>query len=221
MPTSITAPLTSDDDLLGMRLAHRVMRRDAAWLVRVADELDTNPSAFDRRRCAAVASYVELFATSIHHHHTVEDDVLWPLIVGAAGAHVDLTELTDDHQALDPTLEDLRRHAQCLPDPDAVAGFCRASRQLRDQLDEHIDEEERTVFPLITTYLRADAWECFEEGARRGGRMDFDLTRALAVVTPAEASRVRRAIPIALRGVVFALSCKQRRRERAAFGVDN
>ena len=51
--------------------------------------------------------------------------------------------------------------------------------------------------------------------------MDFDLTRALAVVTPAEASRVRQAIPIVLRAVVFALSRKQRRRERAAFGAEN
>lgn len=220
MTTSSSTALTSDDDLLGMRLAHRVMRRDAARLVRIADALAATPSAFDRRRCAALASYVDLFAASVHHHHTVEDDVLWPLIVGAAGAHVDLTELSEDHRGLDPTLDELIRHARRLPDPDAVTGFGRVGRQIRDQLDEHIDEEERAVFPLITTHLRADAWKCFEEGARRGGRIDFDLTRALAVVTPAEAERVRRAIPIPMRGVVFMLSCKQRRRERAVFGTD-
>lgn len=217
MSASTTRRLTSDDELLGMRLAHRVMRRDAARLSRVADEVVTDSSRFDQTRYAALAAYIRLFAASIHHHHKVEDEALWPLIKSSAGPHVDLSELSEDHQALDPILDELATHSVKLPEHRAVVGFARALHQLREVLDEHIDDEERTVFPLVTGYVSAEAWRRFEKHAQRGGRMDFDLTRAFAVMTPDEAARTNADIPLLLRGIVRVLSRRQSRRERAVF----
>ncbi|WP_037177232.1 hemerythrin domain-containing protein [Rhodococcus sp. UNC363MFTsu5.1] len=221
MSSPTTHRPTSDEDLLGMRLAHRVMRRDAARLARVADELVADPSGFDARRRGALAAYLDLFLASIHHHHTVEDEALWPLIVASAGPHTDLTELTDDHRALDPLLDEIRGHAHAGPDHAAAVGLAASLRQLRDLLDEHIEDEERTVFPLVTGFVPADAWARFEQHAQRGGRMGFELTRAFAVMTPDELAWVRGRVPMVVRGIVFACGGRQRRRERLVFGVEN
>lgn len=221
MAPATTAPrLTTDDELLGMRLAHRVIRHDLTRLSRLADEMIADPSRFDRSRYAAISRYVELFTTSLHHHHTVEDFSLWPLITDSAGPHVDFTELTDDHDELDPLLDTLIRLAAELPGKTAIAEFARAIRRLQTMLDEHIDDEERTVFPLITGHVAADAWQQFEKEAQRGGRADFDLTRVFAVMTVEETAKARQELPIFLRVLVAVLARKQRRRERAVFGAD-
>ncbi|WP_312028858.1 hemerythrin domain-containing protein [Gordonia paraffinivorans] len=37
------------------------------------------------RRRRAIADYLGLLCDSIHHHHTVEDDVVWPILESSAG----------------------------------------------------------------------------------------------------------------------------------------
>ncbi len=214
---SLTPRLTTDDDLLGMRLAHRVILRDVTRLRELADRMLADPSSFDRARYAATADYVGLFVASLYHHHNVEDLALWPLITASAGPHVDFTELTDDHDELDPLLDELGEFTRGLPDPAAVAGFARTLRTLSEHLHEHIADEERTVFPLITGHVSADAWQRFEKDAQRGGRADFDLTRFFAVMTEDETERVRRELPLPVRLMVAVFSRRQRRRERAVF----
>ena len=216
--TSLTPRLTNDDDLLGMRLAHRVILRDVTRLRELADRMLADPSNFDRARYAATADYVGLFVTSLHHHHHVEDLTLWPLITASAGPHVDFTELIDDHDELDPLLDELGEFTRALPEPAAVAGFARTLRTLSDLLHEHIADEERSVFPLITGYVSVDAWQRFEKDAQRGGRVDFDLTRFFAVMTEEETERARRELPLPVRVMVAVFSRRQRRRERAVFG---
>src|SRR3712207_1082060 len=90
-------------DLLGITLAHRMMRRD---LHRLTTPPGGSPAAPPARRSgrAAIAAWVRDLCTEIHHH-TAEDDVAWPLIAEHAGAAVDLTALSDDHGALDPLLD--------------------------------------------------------------------------------------------------------------------
>lgn len=218
-PLTKAPRLTTDEELLGMRLAHRVIVHDLARLSRLADEMVADRSRFDHARCAAISGYVSLFAASLHHHHNVEDFSLWPLITESAGPHVDFTELTDDHDEIDPLLDDLVRSAGALPQKTAIAEFAQTVRRLRAMLDEHIADEERTVFPLITGYVSAESWQTFEKGAQRGARMDFDLTRVFAVMTPEEAERARKELPFFLRALVSVLARKQRRRERAVFGA--
>lgn len=215
---SLTPRLTTDDELLGMRLAHRVILRDVTRLSELADRMLADPSSFDRARYAATADYVGLFVASLHHHHNVEDLALWPLITASAGPHVDFTELTDDHDELDPLLDELGEFTRGLPEPAAVAGFARTFRILSDLLHEHIADEERSVFPLITGHVPSEAWQRFEKDAQRGGRADFDLTRFFAVMTEEETARVRGELPLAVRLMAAVFSRRQRRRERAVFG---
>ena len=65
MTSPTKAPrLTTNEELLGMRLAHRVIVHDVARLSRLADEIVADPSRFDHARCAAISGYISLFAAS-------------------------------------------------------------------------------------------------------------------------------------------------------------
>ncbi|WP_072804693.1 hemerythrin domain-containing protein [Rhodococcoides yunnanense] len=204
-----TQKITTDADLLGIRLAHRVMRRDATRLVELTSGLaDPSPE-----RLAAVTEYIHLFADSIHHHHTTEDDVLWPKIQASVGPHLDLSDLTEDHQALDPLLDELRTAADGLP--GSIPLLVAALTRLNSELDEHIEDEERTIFPLITEHLPLTEWEAVETIARKGGRTDFELPRMVAVLSPAESVRMKKEGGLALRIMLPFLCRRYRRREQA------
>lgn len=220
--------LTGATDLLGMRLIHRVMRHDAARLAQVADRALHHPAEFDDTRFAAIADYLTMYVSSVNHHHEVEDESLFPLIKDTAGPHVDMSELTEDHHALVALLDSLEGYAGEMrarkneaggqPPEHARRGLAQTLAELRDLLDEHIAEEEAQLFPIITAHVPARRWQKFEAAARRGGRMDFDLTRMAAAIRPEEQGQARATLPLPARILVAILAPRQRRRERAVFG---
>ncbi|GEM32897.1 hypothetical protein NN3_39040 [Nocardia neocaledoniensis NBRC 108232] len=205
-------------NLLGIRLAHRAMLADTARFATLARELAGGPCP--PRRARAVAGYLGLLCDSIHHHHRVEDEVLWPMLAAAAGDAVDLRELTDDHAQLDPMLAGIR--AACA---DLVAGRAGAAAHLADRLtclhtvlDEHITDEERTVFPIVTEYLSPARWGQVEAAARGGAVLRFELPRMMAVCTPAERAEVLREGGLPVRAMLSVFGVRHRRRERALAG---
>ncbi|HEX4813848.1 MAG TPA: hemerythrin domain-containing protein, partial [Nonomuraea sp.] len=52
----------------------------------------------------AIRRYTTLLLSEIDHHHSNEDDLLWPVIERTAGQAVDLAFFTDDHIALETIL---------------------------------------------------------------------------------------------------------------------
>ncbi|MFC7533582.1 hemerythrin domain-containing protein [Actinoplanes sp. GCM10030250] len=209
----------------GLLLAHRAMLRDldrcAALAASLAAGFAVNSHKLDRKRAAAIADYLTDFCESIHHHHEAEDKVLWPVLERAAGAHVDLTELTDDHAVLDPKLARIRAGAAALKSVHTVSPELAADlADLRDTLHEHIADEERTIVPLIKQYVSDEEWNRVEAEIRgRGAKMSFEVPRILAVSTPDELAEARRegGIPIAL--MIKLMPLPFRRREARVFGV--
>ncbi|MEV0360797.1 hemerythrin domain-containing protein [Nocardia sp. NPDC050697] len=203
----------------GLLLAHRAMLRDLDRCAALAAQLTGAP--LERRRAAAVAAYLTDFCDSIHHHHSAEDEVLWPVLERAAGAHVDLTELSDDHAELDPRLDRVRAGAAALRDTRTVAPELAADlADLRDTVREHVTDEERTIVPLIKRYVSDEEWNRVEATIRkRGGKMSFEVPRILAVSTGAELDEARRegGIPVAL--MIKLLPVPFRRREALVFGA--
>ncbi|MGY1632253.1 hemerythrin domain-containing protein [Geodermatophilus sp. SYSU D01186] len=217
-------PRTDGDpvpDVLGMRLAHRAMLRDARRLTDVAQRLAAEPTT-DGKRADAVARYVRDFADSVHHHHSVEDEVLWPVLAASAGPHVDLTELSDDHAALDPALHRLRDTADAFrarPGEDTATALAVELAELRDTLTEHIGDEEASVFPVIEKYLSVADWAAVEARIRKRAKLSFEAPRALAVATDAERAAIEADGGLALKVVLALVVPTFRRRERAVFGV--
>lgn len=206
-------------DVIAMDVAHRMMRADLARLVSLAEDIAAGRVRCSYRRAGAIAVYIGLLCDSVESHHKVEDDVLWPIISASAGACVDLSELRDDHAALD--LDSLRAAAaayQTASGSDvAAAVLARRLRALQVLLDDHIEDEERVVFPVVGACVSREDWRRVERAA--GGRLSFDLPRTFDHTTAAE--RVRLVGPWGAR-VLRVLACvlipAYRRRERLVFG---
>ena len=204
-------------DVTGMRLAHRTMLADVARLTTRAEELAAGAPGDP----AAVGGYVRDFADSVHHHHSVEDEILWPVLVESAGAHIDLTELSDDHAALDPMLARLRSAADAFaarPGEDTATALATALAELRDTLTEHIGEEEASVFPVIERYVSVADWTEVEKRIRKRAKLSFEAPRVIAAATPDELAAIKAEGGIVLRLLIALLVPRFRRRERVVFG---
>lgn len=219
------APTPTDvPDLLGIRLIHRVMRTDLHRLTDLAGRISAGEPCSDRR-ATAVAGWIAALGEEIHDHHSAEDDHAWPVIAARAGAEVDLAELSADHAALDPLLDAVRAAAAALVAATesgraaVAAGLESALGALRDDIDEHLDAEEETIFPVIERCVPVAEWQRVEEAVRKGGPgMRFTLPRLVAVTSPDEYARVRRFAGPALLVLLAVLTPGHRHRERLVFG---
>jgi hemerythrin-like domain-containing protein len=216
------ASVDARPNVLGFRLAHRAMRGDVRRLADLADRIGAGVVPYDTGRAQALARYLYGVCTGIHHHHDVEDRALWPVLERAAGAEIDLTELSDDHSALDPLLDQARAAVAAL----AAAPADRAPAQrlacvlasLRDLLDEHIDDEEETIFPIIERYVSVADWQKVEAAARKAGNVRFDLPRIERFARPSELAELHRLAGPVLRVMLAVVRPGYRRRERLIFG---
>jgi hypothetical protein len=117
----------------------------------------------------------DLFARMLHVHHTVEDDLLWPVVRDAVAGQRDDVALVDamttEHSALAPLLESIDR---------ALARGAPAPREQADldvRLREHLTHEEDAALPLIDRTLSTEQWMTF--GRESGQRVGSDMPRFL------------------------------------------
>lgn len=221
-PVSVIArqPGEPDPDVRGLKLAHQAILTDVGRLAdAVAAIRDGQPCT--PRRARALARYTELMCDSIHHHHTVEDVVLWPVIDASAGDIVDLSELTEDHAALDPRLDVIRRRANAFRvtegDHRTATLLAAELSDLRTLLTEHIAEEERDIFPVIQQYLSVASWQAIEETAQRTGRLSFDVPRMMAVMSDDERAEMLGRLSPLMRPVMRMVARRYRTFESTAF----
>jgi len=215
-PVTVTPrqPHDPEPELIGITLAHRAMLTDVTRLVTAVTAIGEGRQRCSTRRAQAIARYTDLLCESIHHHHTVEDTVLWPVIDACAGGVVDLTELTDDHAALDPRLEIIGHRANAF----RIAGDRRTAAllgaelgDLRNLLTEHIAEEERDIFPVIRQYVSVADWQVVEKTAQRTGRLTFDGPRTVGAATDDERAALAKEVSPALRLLLAVLAWRYRK----------
>lgn len=237
MPTTASqvrtvAPRRSGDpepDLSGIAVAHRAMLADLRRLTDLAIAVRDRDVICSPGRARVISRYVELLCDSIHHHHITEDTVLWPAIQAGAGSHCalgelsELGELSDDHAALDPRVEQLRARAASLRlsmgDRHVASLMVIELAELSALLTEHVEDEERDVFPLITQHVSVADWTTAEATARKGSRLWFDGPRALAVMTDDERAQLAEHAGIWRRLMLAVVGLRHRRLDRAVFGT--
>ncbi|WP_067137222.1 hemerythrin domain-containing protein [Microtetraspora malaysiensis] len=200
-------------NVLGFRITHRAMRGDARRLAKVTQEIAAGRQSCDARRAAAIRDFTVQLCAGIHHHHSVEDEALWPLLVRSAGPEVDLTDLSDDHSELDPLLDEVRA---AMADPAQAA---KPLARLADLLDEHIEEEERVIFPIIERQVSPAAWNAVEKLARKGGKISFELPRIEQYALPSEMAKLRKLAGPVLVVLLALMRGGHRRRQRLIFGA--
>lgn len=160
-------------DLTMMFVVHRAFRRDLENFAAAA----TRTPVSDRAAWAALDERWQLFADGLHHHHSVEDDRLWPALDSAARAAGEddawevLTAMAAEHSTIDPLLEAVGegfRRLAAAPDDDARAALAVRTAAAREQLGSHLAHEETEALALAQRVLAPGEWNAvlaaFNEG---------------------------------------------------------
>jgi hemerythrin-like domain-containing protein len=155
-------------DMIGMYVLHHAFRRDLDRFLRA---VPATPAA-DRDAWRRLADRWEWFAFVLHHHHTAEDDGLWPPLVervqragDTAGLAV-LDAMEAEHAEIDPLLAACRAGFQRLtvaPDADAKAALEVRLVATRRILDAHLGHEERDAIPLVQRHIDPGLWSRLEQ----------------------------------------------------------
>jgi iron-sulfur cluster repair protein YtfE (RIC family) len=160
-------------DMTGMFVMHHAFRRDLPRFTAAARSTPLDDAATWR----ALRRRWDDFARELHHHHTKEDEAIWPLLlarVEAAGdveAHAVLTDMEAEHSAIDPLLAEVESSLADLnstaPRAEHRERLAAAFASLTDLLDRHLAHEERAAIPVIQERIGAEEWAHLEAAALR------------------------------------------------------
>lgn len=185
-----------------MPLIHRIFRHEFRSLRKMVDEVPP----IGGKRARSVADHLGFLLDSLHHHHTNEDEMVWPLLLDRVGLDAPLVErMAQQHGQVDVAMADVRSVADqwaALPTATASAALASALGALIETLDAHLDEEENVVVPLIDEHLTRQEWE---EMGRKGFEKFAPKERPIAmgqlveVATPDEAALMLGELPAPIR----------------------
>ncbi|MEZ0072138.1 hemerythrin domain-containing protein [Planotetraspora sp. GP83] len=192
-----TRPDTHD-----MLVVHRVFRRESRLLA----ELVPAVSEGDAGRARVLAGHFRDYALGLHHHHSAEDDLLWPKLLARVDMEADLVlRMEAQHETISATLDQV---AGLLPEWERTAAapvrdqIALALTGHRAALVEHLGEEEIHILPLAEEHLTADEW------AELGGRFATEtpkdkllyfLGALLEEATPEERAELLGGLPLLAR----------------------
>jgi hemerythrin-like domain-containing protein len=152
-------------DTHDMVLIHRVFRREFGLLPAAIRAV----TADDCDRAAVIAAHAREQIDVLHHHHSNEDELIWPKLRERRALD---SELTDRMQAqhehvagILASVEGPLRGWSTDGNPSDREALAEALQQLCTALIEHLDEEEQQVLPVVAQTLTRREWA---ELAKRG-----------------------------------------------------
>jgi hemerythrin-like domain-containing protein len=187
-------------DTWEMVVVHRSFRREFRLLPGVIRTV----AAGDVQRAEYVGDHLEMLTTGLHHHHTGEDELLWPKLLDRVGnLNADLVQRMESQHEQVAKL--LHRVGELLPRWRA-----RAEADVRDELaktledasivlDRHLEEEENEILPLVSTYVTNAEWQALGERGKasipKGAKGFIALGSILQDATPDERVRFLGILP--------------------------
>jgi hypothetical protein len=158
-------------DQTGMYLMHHAFRRD---LARFESAVRQTPVG-EHETWRLLAARWDRFGTVLHHHHAVEDEAIWPVLLEAVdGDEADtatLTAMEAEHGQIDPAL------AACTAAFAAMAAHpCDDHRNALDvhvtttraALLDHLRHEETEALPLLQRVMTEEQFAASEAAAEKG-----------------------------------------------------
>jgi hemerythrin-like domain-containing protein len=164
------ATVPADTRMMG--IVHSALRRD---LVRLRLVLGS-PVAQEPRRRTALAEHAIWLMDFLHHHHSGEDEGLYPLVVRRNPAAAELCELMDaDHHTITPAMDALRaaahRHLAEPGSPDA--DLLAAIAALEEPLVPHLAREELEMMPVVSASISHAEWVAWHEAMIHGSMREL------------------------------------------------
>lgn len=182
-PSTTARPYTHE-----MIVVHRIFRRESALLPRLVRAVPDGGAA----RATKVAHHLREYLEGLHSHHSLEDELVWPLLRERAPDDALVARMEEQHRRIDETLvavTDWMPAWERAADHIAGEELALALDEHRTALLEHLDDEERLVLPLIAEHLTVAEWDLV---GRRGlervpkDKLLLALGALLEEATPAE-----------------------------------
>lgn len=159
-------------DQTGMYLMHHAFRRD---LARFEAAVRATPvGAADTWK--ALADRWERFGAILHHHHSVEDERLWPVLtahaerLGDTAALRMLADMEAEHAVIDPTLTACSDGFATMvehPCVDYRSALDRHVTAARAALLDHLAHEEGEALPFLQRSVSAEENAAFDAAAQK------------------------------------------------------
>jgi hypothetical protein len=204
------------------RLFHVALRRD---LARVSHVLGAARDPHVRQRQALV-EHLGLVLDLLHHHHTGEDERLWPLVRRRApelAAQLDAMEA--EHAGVAVAVASVRTAMTRYESDPTLGGdeLLTAVVRLRDTLLPHLDHEETEVMPRVMRALTRQDWSILaRREMRKRGSFTLAGTGLLWTVDsldPERTATLNRQVPAVFRWLIeMRYGRVYRRRTALAFG---
>jgi hypothetical protein len=152
-----TAAMTAYFDGREMAMVHRMFRREftlAAGLVREAQDVE---------RAQLVAGHILGVANTLHHHHHMEDEHLWPLLEERCPDDIaDLVALMESQHAavakFGAEVGESLEHWRADVSGDNQQAVLAALERFVPALFEHLEMEEARLVPLLEQHITLDEW---------------------------------------------------------------
>jgi hemerythrin-like domain-containing protein len=153
-------------DVRMMTVAHSNFRRELRLSVPAVRAVASG----DTRRAGEIAEHVEMWLGFVHHHHSIEDELLWDKLTDRVPEQLaPLVQLMEDqHENVARLLDECRPLIAKWRETGSIVGRSRLADHLVtlvDALCAHLDAEEARVLPLMARHIRQDEWDEF---TRRG-----------------------------------------------------
>jgi iron-sulfur cluster repair protein YtfE (RIC family) len=146
-------------DTHDMIVVHRVFRRE----FRLAPGLTRAVRPGDAARAGVVGAHLADLHLGLHHHHTNEDVVLWPLLLARVDLEAERVLLMEaQHQEIDALLQkanDLLPEWMSAAAADARDELAGVYDRLLPVLVAHLAAEEDEILPLVAEHISQDEWD--------------------------------------------------------------
>ena len=152
-------------DVRDMAIVHQSFRRsyqESATLVRA------NPTP-SQQRVEFLADHIDFGVNLLHHHHSGEDELLYPLLLERApDLAVHTAQIEHEHQEVAAHIDAVTTACaawRASPDTDTAEALATTLDTLNDRLQQHLDDEERDIVPLAAVTLTQEEWESLGQHA--------------------------------------------------------
>ncbi|GAA2306454.1 hypothetical protein GCM10010149_65310 [Nonomuraea roseoviolacea subsp. roseoviolacea] len=140
-------------DMSNMYLAHFGFRRDLGHLITAVGRVRLD----DRRRVTALREHHAWVLFVLHHHHTAEDETVWPRLRERAPESIGTIDaLETEHEACDHWLSESTAAFEAFEAAPSEPGrelLMTALRALADTLGAHLAHEETDGIPLMMAHI--------------------------------------------------------------------
>ncbi|MDL5159855.1 hypothetical protein [Actinomycetospora termitidis] len=226
---------TSPEDLITLRLARRVLRRDVGRVADLAGGLLAGTHQLDPRRLTVFSTVTEQLCDELVGNQAFESVLLWPTLerhapeavaaVAPDARHVELRGVFDEARRASRTVvRNLTARPAALAtatDHRDTGSLARAWDAVRDGLGGFFDATDDLLVTVVTTAVPRAEWvEVLEEARRRLPDRKAAAARVLEVATPEELAllgdRLGRRAPLGRRGA----GRRRRTDDALLFGAD-